>query len=155
MPQIGAITFSFVSHPLSIDDGIYLTGPLIFCRYNLEESNGTNSFYTVPCCDPQYTIHKGFIEIWFTCRRVSLQKLTIKIKPSCRSFILTLKLILILPKVFDLWLFHIFYLFIIIICFLHLFHIFYRFISISTWTIIFISTWSICSFRIIIICFVY
>ena len=43
------------------------------------------------------------------------------------------------------------FIFIIIICVPHGFHIFHIIISISTWCIIFISTWSICSFRIIII----
>ena len=43
---------------------------------------------------------------------------------------------------------------VIIICVLFYFHIFYRIISISKWHIIFIITWIICTFRIIITCLV-
>ena len=35
LPQIGATTFSFDFYPLSLDDGVYLTGSLIIFRCNL------------------------------------------------------------------------------------------------------------------------
>ena len=88
--------------------------------------------YTIPCLDLQYSLKKVLYRILNELYKMLFKKPTIKFKPSLRSFILTLKLILTLPVNCD----H---------CLIHIWKIISTFFNIPCWIFI-LHQWHIYQF---------